>query len=232
MSKSKKNTIDPENIIENYGADAVRLFILSDSPPEKDIQWSEQGMVASYKFLQKLWNLNQLVLNKIQLNIQNKENELILEKFVNNTIEKYNYNLSKFNYNVLIASLYETYNFFSEILKKEIGGEVLKANYIKILTIISPIIPHFTSECLEALKIKQNISWPSVDKSKIKTDNVNYVVQLNGKKKGNILTKIDVEEKDLLNQIKNNQKFEKILQDKKFLKCFFVKNRLINILLK
>ena len=232
MSKSKKNTIDPENIIENYGADAVRLFILSDSPPEKDIQWSEQGMVASYKFLQKLWNLNQLVLNKIQLNIQNKENELILEKFVNNTIEKYNYNLSKFNYNVLIASLYETYNFFSEIIKKEIGGEVLKANYIKILTIISPIIPHFTSECLEALKIKQNISWPSVDKSKIKTDNVNYVVQLNGKKKGNILTKIDVEEKDLLNQIKNNQKFEKILQDKKILKCFFVKNRLINILLK
>ena len=232
MSKSKKNTIDPENIIENYGADAVRLFILSDSPPEKDIQWSEQGMVASYKFLQKLWNLNQLVLNKIQLNIQNKENELILEKFVNNTIEKYNYNLSKFNYNVLIASLYETYNFFSEILKKEIGGEVLKANYIKILTIISPIIPHFTSECLEDLKIEQNISWPSVDKSKIKTDNVNYVVQLNGKKKGNILTKIDVEEKDLLNQIKNNQKFEKILQDKKILKCFFVKNRLINILLK
>ena len=55
MSKSKKNVIDPENIINNYGADAVRLFILSDSPPEKDVQWSEQGMMASYKFLQKLW---------------------------------------------------------------------------------------------------------------------------------------------------------------------------------
>ena len=57
MSKSKKNVIDPENIINSYGADAVRLFILSDSPPEKDVQWSEQGMVASYKFLQKLWIL-------------------------------------------------------------------------------------------------------------------------------------------------------------------------------
>ena len=55
MSKSKKNVVDPENIIRNYGADAVRLFILSDSPPEKDVQWSEQGMIASYKFLQKLW---------------------------------------------------------------------------------------------------------------------------------------------------------------------------------
>ena len=58
MSKSKKNTIDPEKIIENYGADAVRLFILSDSPPEKDVQWSDQGMTASFKFVQKLWMLN------------------------------------------------------------------------------------------------------------------------------------------------------------------------------
>ena len=58
MSKSKKNTIDPENIISNYGADAARLFILSDSPPEKDVQWSEEGIVSSFKFIQKLWNLN------------------------------------------------------------------------------------------------------------------------------------------------------------------------------
>ena len=232
MSKSKKNTIDPENIIENYGADAVRLFILSDSPPEKDVQWSEQGMVASYKFLQKLWNLNEIILKKIEFNTQNRETELSLEKFVNNIIQKYNYNLNRFNYNVLIASLYETYNFFSEIVKKDINGKVLKENYIKILIIISPIIPHFTSECLEALNIKQAISWPSVDKSKIKTDNVNYVVQLNGKKKGNILAKVDLKEKDLLNQIKNDQKFKKFLLDKEILKCFFVKNRLINILLK
>ena len=65
MSKSKKNTIDPEEIIENYGADAVRLFILSDSPPEKDVQWSEEGMKSSFKFLQKLWLLNQKILDEI-----------------------------------------------------------------------------------------------------------------------------------------------------------------------
>ena len=64
MSKSKKNTIEPENIIDNYGADAVRLFILSDSPPEKDVQWSEEGMSSSYKFIQKLWNLNLKILKK------------------------------------------------------------------------------------------------------------------------------------------------------------------------
>ena len=65
MSKSKKNTIDPEKIIENYGADSVRLFIISDSPPEKDVQWSEQGMNASYKFIQKLWDLHTRIKSKI-----------------------------------------------------------------------------------------------------------------------------------------------------------------------
>ena len=67
MSKSKKNTIDPEKIIENYGADAARLFILSDSPPEKDVQWSDEGILSSsYKFIQKLWNLNQKILEEIK----------------------------------------------------------------------------------------------------------------------------------------------------------------------
>ncbi|MDC1207697.1 leucine--tRNA ligase, partial [Candidatus Pelagibacter ubique] len=73
MSKSKKNTIDPENIIKNYGADSVRLFILSDSPPEKDVQWSDQGMLASFKFVQKLWTLNSKILDKIKDNNQGDE---------------------------------------------------------------------------------------------------------------------------------------------------------------
>jgi leucyl-tRNA synthetase len=67
MSKSKKNTINPEDKINNYGADAVRLFILSDSPPEKDVQWSDQGMLASFKFLQKMWTLHKNIINKILL---------------------------------------------------------------------------------------------------------------------------------------------------------------------
>ena len=73
MSKSKKNTIDPESIIENYGSDAVRLFILSDSPPEKDVQWSEEGIISSYKFIQKFWNLNLKIIEKIK--IENRSNE-------------------------------------------------------------------------------------------------------------------------------------------------------------
>ena len=233
MSKSKKNTIDPESIIQSYGADAVRLFILSDSPPEKDVQWSEQGMVASYKFIQKLWTLHEIILEKINVNLKNKSLEDLIEKFTNETINKFNYNLEKFNYNVLIANLYETYNFLTQIVKKDMDGEILKKNYIKILTIISPIIPHFTSECFENLKLKpQDIEWPIVEKNKIQSDTINFVVQLNGKKRANINTKVNINEKELLEMILKDKKLEKMFIGKKIEKSFFVKNRLINILVK
>ena len=232
MSKSKKNTIDPESIINNYGADAVRLFILSDSPPEKDVQWSEQGMLASYKFLQKLWNLHELILDKVKSRNSNPDIEKKLEKFVNEIIEKYNYNLEKFNYNVLIANLYETYNFLTSLVNNTFNGEILKSNYIKILTIISPIIPHFASECLEGLGIKSKLEWPKVDKEKLKDDNVNIVVQINGKKRANITVKNNILENELIEKVLKDEKLNKVIVGKTVLKSFYVKNRLINILLK
>ena len=89
MSKSKKNVIDPEFIINNYGADAVRLFILSDSPPEKDVQWSEQGMVSSYKFVQKIWLLHNEIKNKI-LNKKMLNGNDKLDEFTNHLNSKNN----------------------------------------------------------------------------------------------------------------------------------------------
>ena len=138
-------------------------------------------MVASYKFLQKLWNLHEIILNKINTKTKNNEIEKKLEKFVNEKINRYDYNLDKFNYNVLIANLYETYNFLSSIVKNEFDGDVLKVNYIKILTIISPIIPHFTSECLENLNI-ENLEWPKVDKEKLFDETISIVIRLMEKK--------------------------------------------------
>ena len=232
MSKSKKNTIDPENIIEIYGADAVRIFILSDSPPEKDIQWSEQGMLASYKFLQKLWGLHQIILEKKNIEISNKIDEDKLEKFINELIDKFNFNLDKFNYNVLIAKIYETYNFLTNLLKKELNGKILVENYKKFLIIINPIIPHFSNECLENLNVTNQIEWPKVDLSKIKEENINIVIQLNGKKKSNMVTKKDIKEEELIEMIKDDIKMKRHLDGKKIIKKFFVKNRLINILIK
>ena len=230
MSKSKKNTIDPESIIEKFGADAVKLFILSDSPPEKDVQWSEQGMVASFKFLQRLWTLHLKIKEKLNDNKQNKVSDNKLEKFLNETILKFNYNLEKFNYNVLIANLYESYNFLNEIINSDISKKVLFENYKKFLIIISPIIPHFSSECLETIGVKEKIQWPKIDESKLVKETINFVIQLNGKKKTNLLTKVNITEKELLDELINKKDFNKYLEGKKISKSFFVKNRLINIL--
>ncbi len=229
MSKSKKNTIDPEDIINNFGADAVRLFILSDSPPEKDVQWSEQGMNAAYKFMQKLWLLHQKFKDKISKDFTSENNEILI--FTNRMIEKINYNLEKFHYNVIIANLYEAYNFFNEKLDNNANKNTLLDSYIKFLSIISPIIPHFSSECLEDLKLNPFQKWPEVDKNLIKDDTVEYVIQINGKKKATLKSMKNITEKELIKEILVNQNTKKIIENKKINKCFFVKNRLINILI-
>ena len=228
MSKSKKNTIDPEEIIKSYGADAVRLFILSDSPPEKDVQWSEQGMVASYKFIQKLWVLHNKIKNK--LDEKNKLTKSEIPNQINEFIDKINNNLERFNYNVIIANIYEIYNFLSKELDKPIENKILLKNYNNFLSVISPIIPHFASECLEELNLDNLQKWPEVNKTLLQKQMIDYVIQVNGKKRGLIKEKTDIDEKEFLIITKDNEIMKKALDNKKIKKTFFVKNRLINFL--
>ncbi len=229
MSKSKKNTIDPENIIKNYGADSVRLFILSDSPPEKDVQWSDQGMMASFKFVQKLWTLNSKILDKIKDNNQKDEGKN-LTKFTNQLINKVTLNLEKFHYNVIVANLYEMYNFLIKETNKPIKKEILIENYKKILILMNPFIPHFSNECLNTINENQ-IKWPKISNEDLIEEDINFVVQINGKKRAILKVKRDVVEKEILEIIKVNLEIEKFLKDQTIKKSIFVPNRLINIIL-
>ena len=229
MSKSKKNTVDPENIIENYGADSVRLFILSDSPPEKDVQWSEQGMIASYKFLQKLWVLHLKILKKKDEKDSDINNEK-LTKFTNQLIKKITQNLEKFHYNVIIANLHEMYNFWIKEIEKPTKNSVLMENYKKILILMSPFIPHFANECLEEID-QGKIKWPTIIMEELIDENINFVIQINGKKRGILKVKNNISEKNLLKAIKENKETEKLLLEQKILKTIFVSNRLINIII-
>ena len=231
MSKSKKNVVDPENIINNYGADAVRLFILSDSPPEKDVQWSEQGMVASYKFLQKLWILHNKIKEKISNNHTNTNGNLNIEKFTNKMIHKITSNLEGFNYNVIIANIYEIYNFLNKEVEKDIDVKILKECYKKLLILFSPAIPHFTSECFEDLGFQNINEWPKLDKDLLEEDKVDYVIQINGKKRAILNESRDIDQESLLSKVKSNKLSEKYLKDKSIDKIIFVKNRLINLLI-
>ena len=181
MSKSKKNVIDPELIIKNYGADSVRLFILSDSPPEKDVQWSEQGMVSSYKFIQKIWKLHLKILEKIKKNYK-KDIDKNLHKITNIFIKNVSDNLNNFSYNKIIANLHETYNQLLLESEKEYTKESIIENYQKILIVMMPIIPHFSNECLEDIGLSEIKEWPDVNKDLLIEKNTNYVIQINGKK--------------------------------------------------
>ena len=229
MSKSKKNVIDPEFIIKNFGADSVRLFILSDSPPEKDVQWSEQGMASSYKFIQKMWTLHCEIKNKLKNDEKSKVDEK-LNKFISQIIYKITNNLEKFNYNVIIANIYETYNYLNKYIKDNKDILNLESNYVKIITCLSPVIPHFANECLEDIGYKDNLEWPKINKKLLEDEKVNFVIQINGKKRLLLNVSKNINESDLMKILEDEDNLNKYLGEKKIKKTIFVPNRLINIL--
>jgi leucyl-tRNA synthetase len=234
MSKSKKNTIDPQQMIKDYGADAVRLFILSDSPPEKDVQWSEQGMVASYKFIQKFWVLHKKIVQKLKLLDENNTslfNEDI-EKFTNQMLNKVNLSLNKFSYNVIVANLHEIYNFFNKALNVDLKNKNLISNYVKILTIMIPITPHLASECLNEISDNKNYTWPTINDKYLHNKIFDIVVQINGKKRGLISTDKSIGEKNLIEEIKNTKELQKFLTGADIIKSIFIKDKLINLITK
>ena len=234
MSKSKKNTIDPEQMIKNYGADAVRLFILSDSPPEKDVQWSEQGMIASYKFVQKFWMLHKKIITKIKECKNNKSENFdeYIEEFTNQVLNKVNVSINKFSYNVIIANLHEIYNFFVKITETKTTYNNLEDNYIKILTVMLPITPHLANECLSELLDNKSYSWPKIKEEYLKKKEQNIVIQINGKKRGLILAENDISEKDVIEKIKRSHELNKFIINKNIIKSIFIKNKLINLIVK
>ena len=229
MSKSKKNTIDPENIISNYGADAARLFILSDSPPEKDVQWSDEGMESSFKFVLKLWNLNTKILNEIEKNHE-KDSDNNFDKITNKFLKNITNNIEYFSYNKIIANLHEIYSSLNKEIEKSYKKQTLIKNYEKILITMLPIIPHFSNECLELLNSKTS-SWPNYDENILKEELIIIVVQINGKKRGLIKTKPDVSEENIFNQINEDEKLKKFFKEENIKKKIYIKNKLMNILI-
>jgi len=230
MSKSKKNTIDPEKIINNYGADAVRLFILSDSPPERDIQWSDEGISASNKFINKLWNLNLKILEKIKLE-NDEDPDNLLEKNTNQFLDDVSNNLLNFRYNKIIANFYQIYNDIFKLIDKNYSKKTLIENYKKILITMNPVIPHFSNECLKLIdKNLGPIEWPKINKKLIEEQIINYVIQVNGKKRGLIQAEKDILEENLINLVEKRDDIKKYFVDKTIKKRIFIPNKLLNII--
>ena len=229
MSKSKKNVVDPESMIKSYGADAVRWFILSDSPPEKDVEWSSQGVNAAYKFLQKLYNLNHIIINrKNSTDDRNKDFEI---KF-NNYILKITDLINNFQLNVVVANIYSVYTLFNTSLTEKISNECFEKNIIKLMKILIPFVPHLAHECLERLGSKDINTWPEIDTSLSLREKIKMAVQINGKTREIIEVEKNLDEKSVIIETRKVKKINDQLTKTKIQKTIFVKNKIINYLVK
>jgi len=215
-------------MIKTYGADAVRWFILSDSPPEKDVQWSNQGVNGAYKFLQKIYNLNDIIIKRTDRKPQkNKEFEVEF----NNYVLKITNLINNFQLNVVIANVYSIYNFFTKALEEEISNACIKRNFSNLLKILIPFIPHLAHECLELIGEKEVDNWPTIINKFVEKKTIKIAIQINGKTKEILEVKKDLDESDAVNESKKNKKINSSLIDKKIIKIIYVKNKIINYLI-
>ena len=226
--QSQKNTIDPEEMIKKYGADSVRWFILSDSPPEKDVQWSDSGVISANKFLQKIWNLNQTVINSKKTTKTDKKSDELFSNTIDLYVIKITNYIEQFQFNVCIAQFYECYNFFNKEIQKEISKKVLIYNLEKLMKLMMPFIPHLANECLKKLETTNSSQWPEIKRNVLNFTEIDLVIQVNGKKRDLIKFKKNTQEKDVTKKVLSNSKAKKYLENKKIMKTIHVKNKIIN----
>jgi len=229
MSKSRKNIVDPEEMINIYGADSVRWFMLSDSPPERDVQWSIEGVSASFKFIQKLWKLNYEIFNKKDSLDQTED--IILKKAINKTVYNVTKNLENFQYNVVIANIHEIYNLiYNHVINNKTSNKTLKNEWEKITMLLMPLVPHLASECCE--KINKKLYWPEYDPKLLKEENCTIVIQVDGRKRGVLEMPVNSEEKMIINKSKKIDNVSKYLENTITIKNIYIKNKLVNFITK
>ena len=229
MSKSKKNIIDPETMINQYGADAVRWFILSDSPPEKDTQWSNTGVISANKFLQRIWDLNLAVKSRREIR-GDKSVEIKFIQETDNFSFKIDQSINQFRFNVSIALFYENFNLLKNNLNKKISNKTFKEKLDNFLRLLIPFTPHLAYECLEINGSKSSDNWPNI--KNVELEEVKLAIQVNGKTRDILKVKKDLSEDKLKKIVKERSKANKFIKNFKIIKIIHVKNRIINYILK
>jgi len=244
MSKSKCNVVDPDKMIEKYGADTVRLFIAFAAPPEKDLEWSDKGIEGCFRFLKRLYNTVSEY-SEILKDIEYKSEDfkklpqelLKLRRKLHQTIKKVSEDLEKrLHFNTAIARIMELLNFLQDTLKKVsiedlVTKKVLKEVFEKMLLLLSPICPHITEELWREIGKKSFISletFPSWDPSLIEEETFTLVIQVNGKVRAQVEVSASILEKEAIEIAKQQPKVQKYLEGKKIKRVIYVPKKLVN----
>ena len=233
MSKSKGNTIDPDDIINKYGADTIRLFILFAAPPEQNLEWSDSAIEGGYKFLKRFWKLSYLICNSYDTP-KDKDNKILIKH--NETIDKVSTDFFKRkSYNTAIAAVMEFFNSLSKSIDGEsISYESAKICISTIAKLLYPITPHISFAILSETKADKasNPQWPEKIEGIDAGQEVQIIVQINGKLRSRINTKSDLNEEEILKIALEDQKTKEYLGGSDILKTIYVPNKLINFVIK
>jgi len=247
MSKSKGNTVDPDEIFENYGADTARLFILSDSPPGRDFDWSDAGVEGCYKFVNRLWRL--FVQNKDNIIVNYKipdvkelspENNMLLRQ-THIAVKKITQDINaEFQFNTVVSMYREFSNTIFEYLGKksqlkEQDKHVLSFSLLTLLKLIAPVVPFMSEEIGEKIGLKQSIheeKWPDFNENLAKMSSITLVVQINGKIKDKIEVEAETSKEELEKTALQSEKIKALLEGQNVVKVITVPNKLVNIVVK
>jgi len=242
MSKSKKNVVDPERLIEKYGADTARMFCLFASPPEKDLDWSDQGVEGSARFLNRVWRLFYEQYPHLQ-NVKPLPFGTVLEgdqkslrQKTHKTIKKVTEDIERFHFNTAISAVMELVNeiYVSEAKDRtdEISRRVAREAIETVVVLLSPFVPHFAEELWEVLGNRESIiktRWPDYDPEAVLEDEILIVIQVNGRLRDRMTIPASYEEEEVKAWALKSERIRKLVEGKEIKRVILVPKKLVNI---
>jgi len=239
MSKSKGNTVDPAAIIEQYGADTARLFILFAAPPEKDLEWSDAGVKGGYGFLKRVWRLiGEVVASVDDATVGDDEARVReLRRSTHATIKRVSDAFERgFSFNVAIAALMELSNTLQDFTPQSLAGrDALREGAEMLVTMLTPFAPHFACECRERMGldgVAVAVPWPESDAALLERDEIDLVVQINGKKRGQVKVPAGCDEGTAMAAARAEPGVTRWLEGQAVVKIILVPNRLLNVVVR
>ena len=242
MSKSKKNVVDPDDIIDNYGADTARVFVLFAAPPEKDLEWSKKGIEGAYRFLSRVWRL---IIKNINLFVEDVEQDEIKSVFSkeilyhqHSAIKKVTEDIERFQLNTALAAIMEYTNslyLLNDKLSNGADRKLFVDSLETLLKLITPFSPHIAEELWRLTKHSDYLSmkkWPEYIQDFIKKEETILVVQVNGKVRSQLNIPRNTAKLEAMTMARENVKIQKYIKEKTIIKEIYVPNKLVNFVIK
>jgi leucyl-tRNA synthetase len=234
MSKSRRNTVDPSDIMDAYGADTARWFMLSDSPPERDVIWTEDGVAGAHRFVQRVWRLVGELAGAGPVAGGGEAEAMALRKQAHRTLRAVEENIENLRFNVAVARIYELVNAIAAAAPRLAGTPAMREALAILVQIMAPMIPHLAEECWAALGHNDLVSsrpWPALDEALLVEETMTLPVQINGKKRGELTIAIGASQAEVEAATLSLDAVRRALDGQVPKKIVVVPKRIVNVVL-